>query len=315
MKSKYPSLGSITAPSKTAAQPVTNRAAPTATAATEDPVHAALEQSADRIPSVALEAFFAAVGAIMRMASKRANVKIDFQHAWELCKKQHPDLWTAAFGADDAEVKPADSTIAAKAATDDIREIANRVATLAGKDFQFGWRWVQETLPKIYNRQFSSSRLPVAKLKEEIYPGGIQKRAGKLFEQVVRQEQTQNGITYRDAFVKCLNREHTLVALSNYQMTPDDAFSRQPELRAKLLPLSSGGVSNRVSADPATVRVKAQQLFGRLVRDEQAKPGVSYTAAYQRVMNRETTLCDLIDKKVEVEQALAADSTLRERLA
>jgi hypothetical protein len=294
-------------PNNKGGRPITNRTG------TDNPALDVSKQFADRIPTAALEAFFNAVGAIRKVGTRGTGVQIAFKHAWNLTKQQHPDLYKAAFG--DDEASSADTAAAAKAAADDVGAVANRVRAMTNTDFKSGWNFVKDNLPHIFNRQFSSSRVNRLREVEEVNVAGVQKRAAQLFEQLVRQEETASQVSYSLAFIRIKNRETVLCDLANYQITPEDAFGRDPELRKKLMPLSHS-VANRQNEriNPAEILAKASQLFGRLVHQEQTAARIDYRSAFQRVMNREKNLCDLVNTKITPAQALARDPELRNRL-
>lgn len=49
-------------------------------------------------PSPALEAWFMAVNSMMLAARDKGAVALSYQQAWNLTKRQHPDMYRAAFG-------------------------------------------------------------------------------------------------------------------------------------------------------------------------------------------------------------------------
>jgi|GEM_PF-3563567 hypothetical protein len=301
-------LSLTNSPNNKGGRPITNRTG------TDDPVIAALEQSADRIPTVALEAWFTAVGSIMRTFTKKIGVQMGFQHAWEICKQQHPDLYKAAFG-DGTETKPAETDAEIKVAGEDIAQVANRIRTLADSDFKFAWNFVRDNLPHIFNRQFNTIRRSINRVKEEIDPAGIQKKAAKLFGQLARQEEAATGLPYSQAFQRVMNREKVLLGLSNYQISPAEAFAREPELRERLLSGEAAVLKReKENADPATIRLSGTKLFNRLVSQEQTTTGASLMQANLRVMNREKTLVALVNRKISPKEAFASDPELRARL-
>jgi hypothetical protein len=134
---------------------------------------------------------------------------------------------------------------------------------------------------------------------------GVQKRAQKQFLDLVLAEQAHYGIKGPEALTRVSNRNPELKGLANYEITPQEAFSRAPALEEKLL--------NRERKPTATLQVKANRLFEKLINDEK-QGGKSNFAAYRLVMNRDSVLCDLVNRKITTDEAFERQPSLRERI-
>lgn len=134
-------------------KPITNRAADTTT-----PHQSEAEKG---FPVPALEEWFMAVSAMFkRLNDVDPNSRISWQKAWDLCRKQHPDMYAEAFGAEnDSESSDAagqDET-AAKQDSAALMNVTNRVKQLSGYTFQRAWDFARREMPAIHNRAARSS--------------------------------------------------------------------------------------------------------------------------------------------------------------
>jgi hypothetical protein len=188
--------------------------------------------SGQRIPTAELEAWFSAVGALKKTCGKAAGgVQISFQHAWDLCKQQHPDLYAAAFGDDSATE---DSTHNTKAAADDVVKVANRVGAASGKGFAYGWNFVNENLPRIFNRTFTKRQLLVNRTRESLDEGAVQAKAAKLFGRLANAEQLSTKLPFSQCWNRIAAREPVLHLLASGRSKPEEAFAKEPALQNRL---------------------------------------------------------------------------------
>jgi hypothetical protein len=265
------------------------------------------EQRSKRV--TAYEKWFETIGNAQRTARKTTGHSMSFQWLWDHCKAEYPHVYEAAFGkiTDDA---PASSEAEADARLQDVANIANRVGQFNGKDVRWGWKFVQEHLPQVFNRQFTR-HAPIANRTQVDGDNmaGVQKKAEKLFSELVQREQTQSGVPFSQAFTLVTNREKTLRDLANYTIAPREAFERAPGLREKLL----GTAGENKTPDDATVQANSTRLFNRLVQEE-LNTGASQPVAFRRVQAEHTILCKLVNREITPKGALALEPELRAKL-
>jgi hypothetical protein len=241
---------------------------------------------------------------------RKGGFRTSFQWLWDHCKAEYPHVYEAAFGSIANDV-PTSSEAEADEALKDVAAIANRVGKLAGLEFRFGWKFVQESLPHVFNRQFFKPAAAVANRQrvDETNMAGVQKRAAKHFSVLVQAEQRLLNIPYSQAFTRVSNRETALRDLANYTIAPREAFEREPGLRATLL----GEATESKAPDDATVRANAMRLFNRLVSEE-TNAGASLLMAHNRVKAKHTILCKLVNREITPKGAFVLEPELREKL-
>lgn len=178
-----------------------------------------------------LEKWFRAVKHIQDVAAEHGGVAIGFNHAWDLAREQHPDLYSAAFAkleqADDAQTDDNGSAAA------QVKDIANRVRNATSKDFDFGWNFVRRNLPAIYNRMLPRAERILNREQQKTEPA-IRQKAAQLFERLTRVEAFKSGVPFEHAWGRVMNREKVLSGLAAGKFTPEEAFARQPDLRGRL---------------------------------------------------------------------------------
>lgn len=194
-------------------------------------------------PEPALEGWFQAVTAMVQgiqNVTKTATIA-DWDNAWKLCKKQHPELYVAAFGdlsadpyADPAapgEVESVDPQNDAALMT----QITNRVRTGAKCDFHSAWNFTRQQLPRLFNRG-ENRRAPVMNRNDSAAKNerGIQQEASLLAKTLADQEVKRSGISFQIAWGQIRNREQTLFALANGEITAKEAHVRQPDLMRRI---------------------------------------------------------------------------------
>ena len=129
------------APNNKGGSPITNRAGTAAVKPWKE------EESA----TPELDKWFQAIKRVQKSAATHTGTALDFRAAWELARQQFPDEFAAAFSDGG---NPADVTDA-QAAGVEVKALANRIKLAAQCDFQFGWDFVRENVPVVYNRLYA----------------------------------------------------------------------------------------------------------------------------------------------------------------
>lgn len=259
----------------------------------------------------AYEKWFETLGAVQSMGHKKSGHWMSFQWLWDHCKAEYPHIYEAAFGkvTDDA---PASTQAEADAGVDEVVSVVNRIGKQTGTDFKWGWKFVQEHLPQVFNRQFKAQSVVANRVRvDEGNMAGVQKKAEKLFSELVQKEQTLLGIPRSQAYTRVFNREKTLRDLANYTITPREAFERQPDLQGKLI--SGAPKIENKAIDEGAVLTNAAQLFSRLLHEE-ISAGASYPVAYRRLQDKHTVLCKLYNREITAFGAFALEPELKAKL-
>ncbi|HTR41504.1 MAG TPA: phage protease [Pseudomonadales bacterium] len=261
--------------------------------------------------SIANQEWFDLLGTTNHRIQKSSGNWMGFKWIWDHCKAEYPHIYEAAFGniMDDG---PAASEAEADAALQNVVSVSNRIGKLAGMDFRWGWRFVQEHLPQVFNRQFK--RQSVVASRERVDEGnmaGVQKKAERLFSDMVKSEQTLYGISWPHAFQRVRNRQATLLDLATFAITPREAMLRDPDLRTKLFSHATSPENQTINE--VDVRLNAQRLFDRLAKEE-IKAGATRAAVTLRVQNKRPILCKLLNREITAEAAFVLEPGLRNEL-
>ena len=104
----------------------------------------------------------------------------------------------------------------------------------SGKGFSFGWNFVRDNLPRIYNRGLTKRELLVNRTKESLDERGVQAKAAKLFGRLANAEQLSTKLPFSHSWQQIANREPVLHSLASGRCTPDEAFAKEPALRNRL---------------------------------------------------------------------------------
>ena len=185
------------------------------------------------LPTPALDKWLQAVQHIQHKANLHGNIAIDFNTAWGWAKTQFPDLYDAAFGT--IEQSAASDAINTETAAAQVASLANRISNAAGRrDLRFGWNFVRENLPAVYNRALPPAEVILNRDDEKTGPATIQKKAADLFSQFAFAAQTTSGLSSSQAWHHVTNRRPALVGLAAGSLTLEEACAREPELRELL---------------------------------------------------------------------------------
>jgi hypothetical protein len=152
------------APNNKGGTPITNRAKPDAVTPWKQEVSETAE----------LDEWFQCIQKVRKSAATHTGTALDFNAAWELARQQFPDEYAAAFGPGE---DPADVTDA-QAAGAEVKALANRIKLSAQRDFQFGWNFVRENLPTIFNRMSPGRDVVLNRVGKKAAAQGVQKKAG-----------------------------------------------------------------------------------------------------------------------------------------
>jgi len=175
----------------------------------------------------ALEKWFLAVKNIQDIAGRNARVAMDFNAAWAMARQQYPEIYNAAFG----QVKTA--AMAEASAVEQVGMLANRIKAECGKDFSFGWNFVRENLPHIFNRTLSAAER-ISNRQAETDPQIIRQKAARLFNDLATAEAATQKTTFIQGWNSVLNRRPALAGLAAGKLTLDEACAQEPELRNNL---------------------------------------------------------------------------------
>jgi hypothetical protein len=179
-----------------------------------------------------LEKWFRAVKNIREIALQNSDTNLDFGQAWNLAREQHPEIYKAAFGA--AEQSNAPDATDIESASAQVAALANRIANITRGDFRFGWNFVRDNLPAVYNRALTLSEAILNRAKESKDPQAVQEKAAHLFNQFVSAEQASSGLPASQAWSRVANRHPALTKLAAGSLTLEEACEQDPELRTRL---------------------------------------------------------------------------------
>ena len=113
--------------------------------------------------------------------------------------------------------------------------MANRIKQAAGADYRFGFNFVREHLPGLFNRMNPADAPVLNRGQAEDGPGALQNIAAKLFNRLVSEDQMLSRHTLSTAFQRVMAREKILGDLAAGRLTPEQACAEEPELRSRLL--------------------------------------------------------------------------------
>jgi len=115
-----------------------------------------------------------------------------------------------------------------------VAALANRIANITRGDFRFGWNFVRDNLPAVYNRALTLSEAILNRAKESKDPQAVQEKAAHLFNQFVSAEQASSGLPASQAWSRVANRHPALTKLAAGSLTLEEACEQDPELRTRL---------------------------------------------------------------------------------
>jgi len=163
----------------------------------------------------------------MDAASKSGHQMMTLSTAWTYAQAKFPEQYAAAFGADSS----ADPAAAGRQVT----ALANRIGALAGQNFDFGWKFVREELPQIFNRMTPE---PAGRIQNRDFagrPARITQQAAKLFNRIVRAEVAVSGLPDGQAARVIQNRHPGLYGLAHGTLLGSEALRVEPNVWAMVL--------------------------------------------------------------------------------
>lgn len=172
----------------------------------------------------AVERFCRAVKSIQEAGSKTGQQMISLPDAWVLAQQKFPEIYDAAFRSDAA----ADGATAVK----EVKDLANRIGTLAGQNFQYGWQFVQRELPRVFNRLSANPE----RIQNRVWADrkATEQQAAKVFNRLVRAEMVANRLTDSQAWRRIETRHPALSALASGKISPYEALAADRGLSALL---------------------------------------------------------------------------------
>jgi hypothetical protein len=175
-----------------------------------------------------LEKWFRAVHSVMDSSKKTGCTMMTLNDAFTYARSKWPDLYAAAFG------NPvADSNDAPAEAGKEVTALANRIAQLAGKNFDFGFNFVRAELPHVFNRM-----TPVhERVENRATPSGLNltvPAASKVFNRLSRAEAALKGLPDSVAWQNMAREHPGLFGLVNGTKTPYEAVRDEPGIAALL---------------------------------------------------------------------------------
>jgi len=223
-------------------RPITNRAM-SGEATTDLPHQSEVEPG---YPAPALEAWFHAVKAMSHAAHQQGGLALSYQQAFNLTKRQHPDMYRAAFGdlnadpyADTPEAQEPDADDA-KSASDAVANITNRIRRDSGWTFQQSWNFARSLAPKLFNRAarlsspIANRQAQPARTDEQRRVDEDRQRAALYFQKLVTEEKAQCGGNFQLAYSHVRNRETALDAIVCGRLTGAQVFPVRPDLFKKI---------------------------------------------------------------------------------
>lgn len=179
----------------------------------------------------ALDEWFIALRKVNESSRHFTASTLGFQTLWNLAKKTFPKEYAAAFGNDTDTI--ADSGDGVKMNPANGADLLNRIKVSSRISFaSFPLNFVRENLPRIYNRMLPQRKNSAIAIDVE-HPSRTRERAGKLFNRLVTEAQA-SGKFASLTWSQVVQAEKTLCDLAAGRITPDEAFSRDPELRKRL---------------------------------------------------------------------------------
>jgi hypothetical protein len=224
-------------PNNKGGSPITNRSYGPAISKAPARSELAPEFQAEKsthISTPALDAWFGAIAKVKTASHQLAAQPITFSHAWSLARRTFPKEYADAFGAENQTLAGSPDTRAAGAV---VGEIANRIRLASGADFRFGWKFVAENLPGIFNRMLPTSAPVLNRSTGNENAEFFQKKAAKLFNRLVGQEKALTGGSLTLIWNRMSHEEPALHGLASGQITAEQAFSTEPNLQCRLINL------------------------------------------------------------------------------
>ena len=226
-------------PNNRGGKPITNRSAAKHPAG-ENSIAPSPRVPGDKpelISTAALDAWFKVVEKIKRAAAIHSSQSLTFTQSWHLAKVHFPDEYAAAFGAAKGTTSGERQT-SVHTIQGEVANVANRIKEAAGADYRFGFNFVRENLPGLFNRMNPPKDATVLNRERQEREGdgvALQNIAAKIFNRLVNDEQLISRHTLSVAFQRVLVRERVLGALAAGRLTPEQAYAEQPELRERLM--------------------------------------------------------------------------------
>ena len=181
----------------------------------------AKNQSAElEVPLLPLEKFCMAVKKVMEASGKDGHQMMAFNNAWTYAQVKFPDLYADAFGAD-PEPDSAKEVV----------KLANRIGALAGKKFEFGWNFVREELPQIFNRLTPASTR-ILNCANSTYSARVTQKASKIFNRLVAAESALTGQPSLQVLNLIKTRHPGIYGLAEGKIKPSDSLMNEPGIWA-----------------------------------------------------------------------------------
>jgi phage I-like protein len=217
-------------PNNKGGAPITNRAGAANSKSNQD------DHLDDPFPTPALDEWFRAVAAVEKSAAINGEAALNYATCWEMARQQFPKLYAAAFGAAE-KFNPADATDS-QAASEQVGVLANRITKAACSDSRFGWNFVRENLPALFNRMLTRSEVILNRENENQNPQVVQNKAAALFSRLASVVQATSslkpGLTLEQAYQNVRVSHPALAKLAEGSLTMDEACAQEPELRTRL---------------------------------------------------------------------------------
>lgn len=177
------------------------------------------EGEAAELAQPALEKFCRAVQKVMEATSKAGHSMMTLREAWTYAQAKFPELYAAAFALAGAD----DEALAGK----QVPALANRIGALAGKNFDFGWQFVREELPQIFNRMTPAP----ARIQNRVWHTDrhfAAQKSAKLLNRLVRAESAITGLPEAQALKAIKTRHPGLYALAGGTAIHSEALQMEP---------------------------------------------------------------------------------------
>jgi hypothetical protein len=163
--------------------------------------------------------------------------KITFQHAWELAKVHYPAEYAAAHGLLSEPVTD-DEQWDAKAAGNQVAQVANRVAEMAGKNAIFGFDFVRDNLPALFNRMTPKFQRILNREQASANPKTpkeLQKVAAKIINRMIAEGVAGSGHPHSVVFSRVISMEPIIGQFAAAQITAGAVLTEYPEIWERLL--------------------------------------------------------------------------------
>jgi Mu-like prophage I protein len=159
-----------------------------------------------------------------------------FNDAWNLAKVHYPAEYAAAHSFLSEPVTD-DEQWDAKAAVNQVAQVANRIATMTGKNAIFGFNFVRDNLPALFNRMTPKSTRILNREKQAASPNNpkeLQKVAAKIINRMIAEGVAGSGHPHSVVFSRVMAAEPIIGQFAAGQISHGTVLTEHPEIWERL---------------------------------------------------------------------------------